>query len=129
MVLMKLAAAVALAFSLSVAAPLLAQGQQQENVSADRLPISLDRIKRGLRESQSRPVQNGLKVSYYVTVVADNPAINLFKDFDTLHGLVPRSAPTHQELFEQVTPKEFRAPAADVLGAAVWLGSKLAKKK
>jgi hypothetical protein len=41
---------------------------------------------------------------------------------------VPFSAPTHQELFNQVTPQEFRAPAADILGAAVWLGTKLARK-
>jgi hypothetical protein len=41
---------------------------------------------------------------------------------------VPFTAPSHQELFDQVTPREFRAPAADILGAAVWLGTKLAKK-
>jgi hypothetical protein len=41
---------------------------------------------------------------------------------------VPFAAPTHDELFRQVTPQEFRSPPADLLGAAVWLGTHLARK-
>jgi len=91
-------------------------------------PVSLERIKRGLQKAESNPPANRLRLSYYVAVIGDSQPIDIFKDFDTQHGAVPFTAPSHQELFDQVTPKEFRAPAADILGAAVWLGTKLAKK-
>ena len=93
-------------------------------------PVSFARIKRGLREKPTAPLRLSDRVllSYYVSVVGESPPIDVFKDFDTRHGAVPFSAPTHQELFSQVTPQEFRAPSADILGAAVWLGTKLAKK-
>jgi hypothetical protein len=120
-------AAVLLAVALVLPAPLLAQGQPRDDERPGPLPVSLARIKRELRERESRPQSQRLKLSYYVAVVGANPQIDLFKNFDTRHGPVPMSAPTHQELFNQVTPQEFRAPAADVLGAARWVGSKLSR--
>jgi hypothetical protein len=126
---MKRLAALALAVALLLPAPTLAQGAQDRSApSKDSPPVSLKRIKRGLQEAQAQPPSNRLRISYYVAVVGETPPINLFKDFDTIHGAVPFTAPSHQELFDQVTPREFRAPAADILGAAVWLGTKLAKK-
>jgi hypothetical protein len=126
---MKRYAAAVLAGALLLPAPTLAQGgQDRPDAGKDALPVSLKRIKRGLQEAQSQPPSHRLKLSYYVAVVGQSEPINLFKDFDTIHGAVPFTAPSHQELLEQVTPREFRAPAADLLGAAVWLGTKLAKK-
>ncbi len=121
---MKALRALVLPVLLAVPAPLFAQA----TVSADDLPVSIARIKRGLRETAARESRHGLKLTYYVNVMGDTPQVNLFKDFDTVHGRVPGSPPTHQELFQQFTPKEFSAPAADLLGAAVWLGTKLTKK-
>jgi len=123
-------AALVLAVALLPPTPAFAEDAQNRPDSEKQSPpVSLKRIKRGLQEAQSRPASNRLKLSYYVAVVGENSKpIDLFKDFDTIHGAVPFTAPSHQELFEQVTPKEFRAPAADILGAAVWLGTKLAKK-
>jgi hypothetical protein len=126
---MKRLAVVVLAVAMLLPAPTFAQSGQAPLASdKDSLPVSLKRIKRGLQEAQSNPPANRLRLSYYVAVVGESRPISLLKDFDTIHGAVPFAAPTHQELFEQVTPREFRAPAADLLGAAVWLGTKLAKK-
>jgi hypothetical protein len=126
---MKRLAAVVLAVALLLPAPALAQGgQDRPDAATDSSPVSLKRIKRGLQETQANPPPNRLRISYYVAVIGETPPIDVFKDFDTIHGAVPFTAPSHQELFDQVTPREFRAPAADILGAAVWLGTKLAKK-
>ena len=126
---MKRLAVVVLAVALLLPAPAAAQGGKvPPDTARDSSPVSLKRIKRGLQEAQAHPPPNRLRLSYYVAVVGETPPINLFKDFDTIHGAVPYTAPSHQELFDHVTPLEFRAPAADILGAAVWLGTKLAKK-
>lgn len=122
---MKACVAVVLLTLVALPASALAQ---QAAVSADDLPVSLVRIKRQLREAQAHESRHGLKLTYYVSVVGETPPVNLFQDFDAVHGAVPFAAPTHQELFQQVTPKEFSAPPADLLGAAVWLGTRLTKK-
>jgi hypothetical protein len=109
-------------------APAPAMAQAPDVVRAEDLPVSLARIKRGLREEKARDGRHAIRLTYYVNVLADNPPINIFQDFDSKSGTVPFSAPTHNELFMQVTPQEFRSPPADLLGAAVWLGAKLAKK-
>jgi hypothetical protein len=122
-------AAVVLAVALVLPAPAFAQsGQDRRDPGTGSSPVSLERIKRALQEAQPTPLSDGLRLSYYVAVIGESKPIDIFKDFDTMHGAVPFTAPSHQELFEQVTPREFRAPAADILGAAVWLGTKLAKK-
>jgi hypothetical protein len=122
-------AAVALAVALGLPVSAFAQGGQSgRDAGNDSSPVSLKRIKRGLQEAEARPPANQLRLSYYVAVIGESKPIDIFKDFDTQHGAVPFTAPSHQELFEQVTPREFRAPPADILGAAVWLGTKLVKK-
>jgi hypothetical protein len=127
---MKRLAALALAVAMLLPAPALAQTPRQRPDSEEESrPVSLKRIKRGLREAESHPPANRLRLSYYVAVVGrEEKPISLLKDFDAMNGLVPFAAPSHQELFDQVTPREFRSPPADLLGAAVWLGTKLAKK-
>ena len=128
---MKRLAALVLAVALLLPTPALAQGGSEstrfgEGVAARIAEAHQARIAGGAVECQP---PNRLKLSYYVAVVGESSKpIDLFKDFDTIHGAVPFTAPSHQELFDQVTPREFRAPAADILGAAVWLGTKLAKK-
>lgn len=111
-------------------APALAQtARQRPDSDEESSPVSLKRIKRGLREAESHPPANRLRLSYYVAVVGrEEKPISLLKDFDAMNGPVAFAAPSHQELFDQVTPREFRSPPADLLGAAVWLGTKLAKK-
>jgi hypothetical protein len=125
---MKRFAAVVLATAVLSPATAFAQTATTRRDSVhDPSPVSLQRIKRGLEEAESNPPPNRLRLSYYVAVIGESEPIDIFKGFDTVHGPVPFTAPSHQELFEQVTPKEFRSPPADILGAAVWLGTKLAR--
>jgi hypothetical protein len=128
---MKRSAALVIAVALAMPAPAVAQSPNSADSNADRQPVSLARIKRGLREKPTTPLRLSDRVllSYYVSVVGESPPIDVFKDFDTRRGAVAFSAPTHQELFYQVTPQEFRAPAADILGAARWIKTKLPKKR
>jgi hypothetical protein len=116
---------IALVLALAVRAPLAAA---QQAPSADP-PVSLARIKRALQDSRRHDSLDQLRLAYYVSVVASEPQINIFKDFDWKHGTVPGSPPSHQELFQQVTPQEFSAPVADFTAIAAWLGSKIIHKK
>jgi hypothetical protein len=126
---MKRLGAVVLAVATLLPIPATARSGQPRATSDNQSPpVSLKRIKRALQEAESNPPANRLRLSYYVAVIGENKRVSILKDFDAMHGPVPFSAPTHQELFEQVTPREFRPPAADLLGAAVWLGTKLAQK-
>src|SRR5437762_1115911 len=93
---------IALALALPAPAPLAAA---QQAPSADP-PVSLARIKRALQDSRRHEALDQLRLAYYVSVVASEPQVNIFKDFDWKHGTVPGSPPTHQELFQQVTPQE-----------------------
>ena len=116
---------VALLFVLPVSAPPAAAHQ----APSEDPPVSLARIKRALQDSRRQDSLDQLRLAYYVSVVASEPRINIFKDFDWKHGTVPGSPPSHQELFRQVTPQEFSAPVADFTAIAAWVGSKIAHKK
>jgi hypothetical protein len=106
---------------------LFAAGQQASETKDP--PVSLARIKRELNRPRQVESLNELRLAYYVSVSADAPQVNIFKDFDWKHGTVPGSAPSHQELFQQVTPKEFSAPVADFTAIAAWLGSRMIHRK
>jgi len=110
--------------ALGLASPALAQ----TGVDVSRLPIDLDRIQRGLRESADREERQGLTLRYRVQIYGQAPPIVLFgPDAHLASGPVPYGAPTHREMMEQATPKEFRAPAAD-LGALIrWLAERARK--
>jgi len=87
------------------------------------------RIKRALQQPHRDQPLDQLRLAYYVSVTADAPQLNVFKDFDFRHGPVPGSAPSHQEMLQHLTPQEFSAPAADLTWLGSWLGSKIAHKK
>ena len=82
------------------------------------LPVSLERIKRRMAAVQE--AGNGrrklLDLNYYVDVYARAPAIELFRNFDTDSETVSYGSPTHAEMLEAVTPREWR-PRAISTGA------------
>ena len=117
--------AVVLVIALALPGPFAAGGQGQ---ASSELPVSLARIKRALREAPPARTLDQLKLAYYVSVTAEGPRINVFKDVDWKHGLVPGSIPSHEELFQQVTPQEFRPAVADLTAVAAWLGSKVFRR-
>lgn len=105
-----------------LALALTSDARAQEAVDVSRLPIDVERIQRELKRSADREEHEGLNLRYVVSVYGQAPPLVVFGPQDDLvHGPVPRSAPTHRDMIEHVTPKEYRAPAAD-LGALVrWL--------
>jgi hypothetical protein len=90
------------AVMVGLAAPALAQ----EAVDVSRLPVDLQRIQRGLRESAVREEREGLNLRYTVEVYGQAPPIELFTPGSNLAtGPVPYGAPSHREMIEHVTPK------------------------
>jgi hypothetical protein len=108
-----------------VGAGLQARPDAQEAVDVSRLPLNLDRIQRGLRQSAIREERQGLNIRYVVDVYGQAPPLVIFRPEDNLvYGPVPYGAPTHKEMIEHVTPKEYRAPAADFSALLRWLAEK-----
>jgi hypothetical protein len=78
-------------------------------IDVSRLPISLQNIERRFRQGQVREERDGLNLRYFVDVFAKAPNIVLFTKEDNLaYGQVPHSAPTHSDMLEMMTPREYR---------------------
>jgi hypothetical protein len=105
-------------------------GQQAEqSPSPPDLGISLDRVRKELRELP--PVQtNLLRYDFHVDVYGENPSVDFFKDFDlSASGAVRYGGMTHAEFLDVTTPQAYKAPPADLISLAVWAASQLARKK
>jgi hypothetical protein len=111
--------------TLGLAGPVHAQGK----VDVDRLPIDVGRIQRELRQSAERNENEGLRLRYFVDVYGQAPPLVIFGPQDNLvDGPVPYGAPTHREMVEHVTPRDYRPMAWDLNSLYRWL-SERAKKK
>jgi hypothetical protein len=100
----------------------------QSQVDVSRLPISLERIQRQLRQTTVREERDGLNLRYIVDVYGQAPRIELFTKQDNLfYGSVPRGAPTHQDMLNVMTPQEFSSPAANVGNLFNWLSGRSKK--
>jgi hypothetical protein len=130
--------AIAVAAALT-ATPVLAQEQSEPlpevtnrpaAVDPD-IPVSLDRIRRGLAaQPRTREVKNGLRLEYYVDVFGKSPDLQLFApEMNLTNAPVMYGGMTHQEFLQVVTPEEFRAPAADISGAIAALIKWAVEKK
>lgn len=94
-------------------------------VDVSRLPIDIRRIERSLKQTTIREERDGLNLRYFVDVYAKAPPIVLFTPEDNLlSGPVPYGGPTHREMLEMMTPREYRAPAADFGNLLRWLSGK-----
>lgn len=84
-----------------------------ERVDASELPVSLDRIRRRMAETE--PTEDGrrglLNLNFYVDVYARAPAIELLRNFDLDSETVSYGSPTHREMLETATPREWRPRA------------------
>jgi len=106
-----------------------ADGDEQPAPSAQvdvsKLPINVNRIHRQLRQTTVREERDGLNLRYIVDVYGRAPQLELFTKQDNLRdGAVPNSAPTHQDMLNQMTPQEYRAPAADFSNLLRWFQGK-----
>jgi hypothetical protein len=78
-------------------------------IDVNRLPIDLKRIEDRFRQGQIREERNGLNLRYFVEVFAKAPRIVLFTPEDNLeYGPAPYGGPTHRDMLEEMTPREYR---------------------
>jgi hypothetical protein len=88
-------------------------------VDVRRLPIDMRRIQREFRQTTIREERDGLNLRYFVDVYATAPPIVLFTPEDNLvFGPAPYGAPTHMEMLQMMTPREFRASGM-MLGSGI----------
>lgn len=101
---------------------------QDGRVDVSRLPVSLERIQRELQQTTVREERKGLNLLYIIEVYGQAPALVVFTKEDNLTtGPVPYGAPTHREMVDHVTPREYRAPAADFGALVRWLAERAKK--
>jgi hypothetical protein len=108
--LITLSTAIVLGFTALAAAqepgnPAAPAPAQPAAVDVNQLPVNLARLQRRLRASAEREERDGLNLRYFIQVYAMAPPIVLFTKEDKLDiGLVPSSAPTHQDMLRMLTP-------------------------
>ena len=94
--------------------------------------VSLERIQRGLRltESREKAKQSGtaMRLEYQVQVYGLAPKIEVLKGIDLFNGQVPGTAPSHRQLIEYVTPQIYRTPVMPVSALAFWAAAQLVQK-
>ncbi len=102
----------------------------QEPIDATKLGVSLARIQKGLRLKQGTESQSGspLHLMFQVQVYGAAPKIDVLKGFDLMHGAVPGSAPSHQQMIDYWTPQAFSAPTVPFGTMIFWAAEQLSKK-
>ena len=81
-------------------------------VTADDLPVSLDRIQRALARTPKLQFDEQKKPVFRVQVFGDKPTIEDILGADWAGGPVPHGSLTHQEFLKMVTPAEGQGYAA-----------------
>ena len=103
-----------------------------DTIDATKLGVSLSRIQKGLRitESREKSKQSGeaLRLEFQVQVYGQAPKIEFFKGMDLYSGPVPGTAPTHRQFIDFVTPAIYRQPAMPISALAGWAFSQLWEK-
>ncbi len=116
------------ALLIGLSAPAWAQdpppAEAEAAIDVTKLGVSLDRIQRGLRVTETREKDreagNALRLEFQVQVYGMAPKIEVLKDVDLFNGPVPGSAPTHRQFIEHVTPQIYRTPGLPVSALAFW---------
>ncbi len=128
------------ALVLSLSSPAWAQdaepgspSQADSQIDATKLGVSLERIRRGLRVTESREKQQqqagaALRLEFQVQVYGMAPKIEVLKGVDLFNGPVPGSAPTHRQFIDFVTPQIYRTPAMPLSALAGWAAVQLFQK-
>jgi len=83
--------------------------------TVESLGVSFERIKRQLGQKAATKDQTGLKLEFYVEVIAEAPPYQLFLPGESSFGQVPGAAPSHGDMMRHLTPQPFRAPAATIM--------------
>lgn len=135
---MRSPAAALLVAALLVPAPALAQGgdsastakaEAAANLDLSKLGISVERVQRKLRDPQlDLEFTSPAVPTYRVEVFGQAPGFDL-GDFDVRNGPVPGSGPTHRDMIELVTPKDYRASLIAAQSTVIfWAVKKLSER-
>jgi hypothetical protein len=116
-----------------LAAPAGAFAQGAQAVDASKMGVDLSRIKRELAQAQAEEASGDdpLRLNFRVEVVGTAPKIDFLEGFN-VEGPVPYGPPTHREVLDVLTPKEFRSPVVPFYSLAMLAAQKLtqySKKK
>jgi hypothetical protein len=101
-----------------------------------KLPVSLDRIRRQLRQQSTVETERfeDFRLLTSLNVYGQSPRFELFSP-DDRRGIPGSAGPiryggmTHQEFLQQVTPRNFQAPVMNLSGAAFSLGNWISEKR
>ena len=97
-----------------------------------RFGVSLERIQRGLRltETRERQKQAGtaMRLEYQVQVYGLAPKIEVLKGVDLFNGPVPGTAPSHRQFIDYVTPQIYRTPGLPLSAGRCWLANQFVEK-
>lgn len=131
---MRFLAALIIAAMLPAPGPAVAQQRPAEpepaaetSRPAEQVPISVERVRREL----ARPIPpraGALRLDYYIEVYGKASALAFLEGVD-FTGPAPYGAPTHREILNMITPKEFRAPAADIGALIAWINQKVKERQ
>lgn len=104
-------------------------------MDAAKLGVSMSRIQRGLRLSETRERSSSsspLKLEYQIQVFGTAPRLDFLQDFNIAPGApVSYGAPTHNEFLNHWTPQAYRSPPANfgaLAGLALFQLTKRADK-
>ncbi len=113
----------------SAPAPAAAADSQ---IDATKLGVSLARIQKGLRVTESREKEKqpgaALRLEFQIQVYGSAPKIEVLKGIDLFNGPVPGSAPTHRQFIDFVTPQIYRTPGLPISALAGWAATQLWQK-
>lgn len=112
--------ALVLLLAMSVSAPAWAQ-----DIDVSKLGVSLERIQKALRESESTEDPSLPRLNFVVQVYGQAPSLDLFEGVDMLHGDVPGRAPTHRQIVDFLTPQTHRGQAASISAVVEWAVTKI----
>lgn len=105
--------------------------QPAESLDATKMGVSMSRIQKGLRISESRQPSSGapLTLEYQIQVFGVAPRMDFLEGFD-IGQAAPLSygAPTHNEFIRQWTPQAYRSPRWPIGALAGWAFTQVAKK-
>ena len=95
------------------------QQPSQPNDAPGELPVSIERIQRALLRAPA--IRLDKDHVYRVEVLGRKPTIEDILGKDYLKGPMPAGAPTHQEILNLVTPKDFQGYAPYSNSEAAWV--------
>ena len=100
--------------------------QPSTAIDASKLPLNLSKLQQKLQASAATR-RAGL--TFNIDVIGQAPRIQIFTPGEDLrYGPVPNTAPTHQEMIEMATPREFRSPVMDFSNLMRWVQSTLKRE-